>query len=85
MSDEEFAHEGFLVSADPQEHIDRVQQMIDVDDAITAICLQSIGDLDPLTSIRRYGDEVLPALRREAGGSAKRFERESDTLQARQT
>jgi coenzyme F420-dependent glucose-6-phosphate dehydrogenase len=85
MSDEEFAHEGFLVSADPQEHIDRIRQMIEVDDAVTAICLQSIGDLDPLTSIRRYGDEVLPALRGEASGGAKRFERESDTLQARQT
>ena len=36
--------------------------MIDVDGA-TAICLQGIGDLDPLGSIRRYGDEVLPALR----------------------
>jgi coenzyme F420-dependent glucose-6-phosphate dehydrogenase len=84
MSDQEFAHEGFLVSADPQEHIDRIRQMIEADDAVTTICLQSIGDLDPLTSIRRYGEEVLPALRDETSGGPKRFERESDTLRARQ-
>jgi coenzyme F420-dependent glucose-6-phosphate dehydrogenase len=78
MSDEEFAHKGFLVSADPQEHIDRIRKLIAVDDAITSICLQGIGDLDPLTSIRRYGEEVLPALRGEAPQDTKRFERGGD-------
>jgi coenzyme F420-dependent glucose-6-phosphate dehydrogenase len=78
MSDEEFAHEGFLVSADPQEHIDRIRKLIAIDDAVTSICLQGIGDLDPLTSIRRYGEEVLPALRGEAPPDAKRFERGGD-------
>ena len=85
MSDDEFAHEGFLVSDDPQEHIDRIRQMMDIDDAVSVICLQAIGDHDPLTSIRRYGDEVLPVLRGDTSGSAKRFERDSDTLRARQT
>jgi coenzyme F420-dependent glucose-6-phosphate dehydrogenase len=66
MSDEEFAHEGFLVSADPEEHIRRIREMIEVDDAVSVICLQSIGDLDPATSIRRYGEEILPAVREVA-------------------
>src|SRR3954469_10283598 len=78
MSDEEFAHEGFLVSADPQEHIRRIQEMIDLDDAVSVICLQSIGDLDPLGSIRRYGEEILPALRGDSGGSGdQRFHRDT--------
>src|SRR4051812_40004891 len=53
MSDEEFAHEGFLVGSDAQEHIRRIAEMIDVDDAVSVICLQLIGDHDPLTAIRR--------------------------------
>jgi coenzyme F420-dependent glucose-6-phosphate dehydrogenase len=76
MSDEEFAHQGFLVSADPQEHIDRIRQMMDID-GVTIVCLQGIGDHDPLTSIRRYGEEVLPALRDGDGAGTQRFARES--------
>ena len=34
-----------------------------IDEATTTICLQRIGDADPLGSIRRYGEHVLPALR----------------------
>jgi coenzyme F420-dependent glucose-6-phosphate dehydrogenase len=62
MTDEEFAHEGFLVGSDPREHVERIREMTAID-GVTAVCLQGIGDHDPLTSIRRYGDEVLPALR----------------------
>jgi coenzyme F420-dependent glucose-6-phosphate dehydrogenase len=76
MSDEEFAHQGFLVSTDPQEHIDRIRQMMDVDEAVTVMCLQGIGDHEPLTSIRRYGEEVLPVLRGGAARGGQRFERE---------
>ncbi|MCW3001592.1 MAG: class flavin-dependent oxidoreductase [Conexibacter sp.] len=77
MSDEQFAHEGFLVSADPQEHIDRVRGLMEID-GTTVICLQGIGDRDQVSSIRRYGDEVLPALRGDAEGAAagSRFARE---------
>src|SRR3954469_18630853 len=78
MSDEEFAHEGFLVSADPQEHIRRIQEMIDLDDAVSVICLQSIGDLDPLGSIRRYGEEILPALRGDGDAGGRRFHRDAE-------
>jgi coenzyme F420-dependent glucose-6-phosphate dehydrogenase len=67
MSDEEFAHEGFLVSADPQEHITRIRELMAIEGA-TIICLQGIGDRDQVGSIRRYGEEVLPALREGAAG-----------------
>lgn len=62
LSDEAFAHEGFLVSSDPDEHVRRIQELADLD-GVTVICLQGIGDLDPIGSIRRYGEEVLPRLR----------------------
>jgi coenzyme F420-dependent glucose-6-phosphate dehydrogenase len=61
ITDEEFAHEGFLVGADAGEHIERLREMLGL--GATVICLQGIGDADPLGSIRRYGEEVLPALR----------------------
>ena len=61
MSDEEFAHEGFLVGGDPEEHVARLREMLDL--GPTVVCLQGIGDADPIGSIRRYGEEVLPALR----------------------
>jgi coenzyme F420-dependent glucose-6-phosphate dehydrogenase len=61
MSDEEFAHEGFLVGGDPQEHVARLREMLDL--GPTVVCLQGIGDADPLGSIRRFGAEVLAELR----------------------
>jgi coenzyme F420-dependent glucose-6-phosphate dehydrogenase len=61
MSDEEFAHEGFLVGGDPEEHVTRLREMLGL--GPTVVCLQGIGDADPIGSIRRYGTDVLPALR----------------------
>ena len=61
--DEEFAKQGFIVGADPQEHVERIRQIEAIDDATTAIVLQLVGDADPMGSIRRYGEHVLPALR----------------------
>jgi coenzyme F420-dependent glucose-6-phosphate dehydrogenase len=61
MTDEEFAHEGFLVGGDPNEHVERLREMLGL--GPTVVCLQGIGDAEPLASIRRYGEEVLPALR----------------------
>jgi coenzyme F420-dependent glucose-6-phosphate dehydrogenase len=61
MSDEEFAHDGFLVGGDAEEHVGRLREMLDLGPSV--VCLQGIGDADPLGSIRRYGAEVLPALR----------------------
>src|SRR5919108_261234 len=62
MSDEEFAHQGFLVGADPEKHVTRLREMLEL--GPTVVCLQGIGDADPIGSIRRHGAEVLPALRR---------------------
>src|SRR3954469_14124145 len=67
MSDEEFAHEGFLVGADAGEHVDRIRRIVDV--GATVVCLQLIGADDALGSVRRYGDDVLPALRGARAGA----------------
>jgi coenzyme F420-dependent glucose-6-phosphate dehydrogenase len=61
VSDEQFAQEGFIVSADPGEHVERIRQLEAIHEATTTIVLQLIG-ADPLGSIRRYGEQVLPAL-----------------------
>ncbi|HEX8119863.1 MAG TPA: TIGR03557 family F420-dependent LLM class oxidoreductase [Solirubrobacteraceae bacterium] len=61
MTDEEFAREGFLVGADADEHVERIREMESV--GATVVCLQLIGNADPMGSIRRYGEEVLPKLR----------------------
>jgi coenzyme F420-dependent glucose-6-phosphate dehydrogenase len=68
MSDEQFAKEGFLIGADPQEHIERIREMERA--GATVICLQLIGRADPLGSIRTYGERVLPALRQTAVGAS---------------
>jgi len=63
MSDAQFAKEGFIVAADPDEHVERIRQI----EAIggTTVCLQLIGQADPLGTIRTYGEKVLPALRED--------------------
>jgi coenzyme F420-dependent glucose-6-phosphate dehydrogenase len=67
VSDEQFAKEGFIVSADPTEHVERIRQLEAIHDATTTIVLQGIG-ADPLGAIRRYGEHVLPALRSVRAG-----------------
>jgi len=62
VSDEEFAKQGFLVSSDPAFHVERVREMEQL--GATIVCLQGIGDIDPVGSVQRFGREVLPALRR---------------------
>jgi len=61
LSDEEFAKEGFVVGADPAEHVERLRELRDV--GATVLCLQLIGADEAAASIERYGGEVLPALR----------------------
>jgi coenzyme F420-dependent glucose-6-phosphate dehydrogenase len=61
MSDEQFAHEGFLVSADPDEHISRLREIEAL--GATVVGMQLIGRADPMGTIRVYGEKVLPALR----------------------
>ena len=73
MSDEEFAKQGFLVGADPEEHVRRLGEIAAIEGA-TAVCLQRIGDADPLRvdpPLRRVG-AAPPALSRAGGrGSAR--------------
>lgn len=61
MTDEQFAKEGFLVGSDTDEHVRRIREMESA--GATVICLQLIGQADPMGSIRTYGEKVLPALR----------------------
>ncbi len=61
VTDEEFAHAGFVVSADVEHHRDRLRELIDL--GPTVVCTQLIGQADPLGTIRTYGEEILPAVR----------------------
>jgi coenzyme F420-dependent glucose-6-phosphate dehydrogenase len=67
VSDEAFAKEGFIVGSDPGEAVERIRQMQEL--GPTTICLQLIGQADPLGSIRTYGEQVLPAVRGARAGS----------------
>lgn len=60
MTDEEFAHEGFIASADLDEHVARIREIEAL--GADAICLQLIGSADPMGTIEAYGRTVLPAL-----------------------
>ncbi len=64
MSDEQFAREGFLISSEPEAHVERIREMERA--GASVICLQLIGRADPFGSIRTYGERVLPPLRRSA-------------------
>jgi len=61
VSDEQFADEGFLVGADLDRQIERIREMEGL--GATVICLQLIGQADPMGTIRTYGERVLPQLR----------------------
>ena len=69
MSDEQFAREGFLISADPDEHVERIREMERA--GADVVCLQLIGRADPFGSIRTYAEKVLPALRASTVGSGR--------------
>ncbi len=61
VSDEQFANEGFLVGSDVEGPIESIREMEAA--GATVICLQLIGQADPLGTIRTFGEKVLPALR----------------------
>jgi len=61
MSDDAFAREGFIVSEDPDEHIERVRETAGL--GATKVCLQLIGQADPMGTIDLYRERVLPAVR----------------------
>jgi G6PDH family F420-dependent oxidoreductase len=61
VSDQEFAKEGFIAGSDPGEAVERIREIAGA--GATTVCLQVIGDADPMGTIRTYGESVLPALR----------------------
>jgi coenzyme F420-dependent glucose-6-phosphate dehydrogenase len=68
MSDEQFAHEGFIVSADVEEHIARLRELQELGPDV--IVTQLIGQADPMGTISVYGEHVLPALRESSTAAA---------------
>jgi coenzyme F420-dependent glucose-6-phosphate dehydrogenase len=58
---EEGLASGALVAADPEAHVERIRAMTAA--GATVVCLQLIGQADPMGSIRTYAERVLPALR----------------------
>lgn len=65
LSDDEFAHGGFVVSADVEHHVSRLRELCELGPSV--ICTQLIGQADPHGTIATYGERVLPALRRSYG------------------
>lgn len=65
LTDDEFAKTGFIISEDPQEHIERIRDVERL--GADAVCLQLIGQADPDGTIALYRDTVLPALRGTGG------------------
>ncbi len=59
-SDEEFK-QAFIVSADPDHHVERVREIEQL--GATIVCLQNVSGADPLGALWVYGEQVLPALR----------------------
>jgi coenzyme F420-dependent glucose-6-phosphate dehydrogenase len=66
VSDEEF-REGAIVSADPEEHAERIREIEELGPTIVA--LMNISGADPLGAIETYAERVLPRLR--AGSAAR--------------
>ncbi len=64
ISDEQFARDAIL-SADPDEHVERVRRLAEL--GADVIVLQLVGQADPMGTIRTYGEHVLPALRETLG------------------
>jgi coenzyme F420-dependent glucose-6-phosphate dehydrogenase len=60
LSDEAFAQK-VIASADPDVHVTRLREAIDL--GATILCVQNNSGADPLGAIDVYGQQVLPALR----------------------
>jgi coenzyme F420-dependent glucose-6-phosphate dehydrogenase len=59
-SDEDMK-EGFIVAADPAEHVQRIREIEQL--GATIVVLQNNSGADPHGAIRVYGEQVLPQLR----------------------
>jgi coenzyme F420-dependent glucose-6-phosphate dehydrogenase len=60
VSDDDL-REGFVISTDPEEHIEKIRSLEQL--GATIVCLQNMSGADPLGTIRVYREHVLPALR----------------------
>lgn len=60
VSDDEF-RESFIISSDPDEHVERVREIEKL--GPTIVCLQNGSGANPEGALRVYGEKVLPALR----------------------
>jgi coenzyme F420-dependent glucose-6-phosphate dehydrogenase len=59
ISDEEL-REAMIISADPEEHLERIRQVEEM--GATTVALMNNSGADPLAAIEVYGSEVLPKL-----------------------
>ena len=60
VGDDEY-RESFIVSADPDEHAERIRRIEEL--GATTVVLMNVSGADPLAAIETYGEHVLPALR----------------------
>jgi coenzyme F420-dependent glucose-6-phosphate dehydrogenase len=60
LTDDEF-REAFIVSSDPNEHADRLIEVIEM--GATVLCVQNASGADPLGAFSIYHDQVLPRVR----------------------
>jgi coenzyme F420-dependent glucose-6-phosphate dehydrogenase len=60
VSDDEL-REKLIISSDPEEHAERVREIVALGASIVA--LNNVSGADPLGAIRVYGEQVLPRLR----------------------
>ncbi len=61
ISDEEY-RQGAIISADPAEHVRRLEQLVEL--GATTIAVMNCSGADPEGAIRVYGEHVLPKLKR---------------------
>ena len=60
FSDEEF-REQYVVSSDPNEHVERLREVEQL--GATIVCVQNASGAAPDRALAVYGEDVLPALR----------------------
>ena len=60
LSDDDL-REKAIISADPQEHVKRIEEILEL--GPTIVVLQNNSGVDPLGAIEVYGEKVLPKLR----------------------
>ena len=64
LSDDELK-ERFIISADPDEHVERIKQLEQLVDGDVIVKLSNFSGLNALEAIQIYGERVLPKLRRD--------------------